>query len=129
MNWFTDMFTPEEKVDWHLCTQIDEGYRFTQTDRRTGKLVSDETPTMTFYLYEDQNGNRKFDVIDGRLGDIDLDTIGKDASEYERHIYGCDLFRNTIRPWLDGRYDPEIPNYETIPKNDFQNRLAKKKVK
>lgn len=129
MNWFTKMFTPEEKSDWCLCAQFDEEYSYTQTDRKTGELVDEKNQTMTFYLYEDQNGNRKFDVIDEKWGDIDLNNIKQEEKLVANFIYGCTQFRNKIRPWLDGRYDPEIPDYETIPKNDFQNRLAKKKIK
>ncbi len=124
MNWFTKMFTPTEKPDWRLCKQMDVKYVETITDRNTKEVTDKTNGVMTYYLYEDQNGNRKFDVVDSIDGELDIEKIAKN-----HFAFRCEDFRNILRTWLDGRYVPEIPDYETIPKDDFQNRLAKKKIK
>lgn len=128
MSMWTQIFgEPEEKPDWRLCSQIDSKYFIKYTDRTTGiekEHKRQNNCVLTYFLYENQHGKRKFDLVDSEEGDLEVSTLPGDHWAYRNQNY-----RNKIRPWLDGRYDPEIPDYETIPKNDFQNRLAKKKIK
>ncbi len=129
MNWFTKLFEAAEKPDWRLCANIDNKYITQLTPRSPDYKVNDPNNnctdhTYTYYLYENQFGERKFDVIDTQHGDLKVDKLPSDS-----FVFRNKKFREKIRSWLDGRYDPDIPDYETIPKNDFQNRLAKKKIK
>lgn len=142
MSVWTKIFgEPAEEPNWRLCGTI-KGEYFSRLNPRhpdydlTDSKKNETDHQLTYYLYEDQFGNRKFDVIDSDRGDLDLEEIKKDAYgktglviPKDDILYRIKRYREKIRPWLDGRYDPDIPDYETIPKNDFQNRLAKKKIK
>ena len=122
MNWWTKIFG--EPADWRLCKQLDAKYQITYTD---GYGLAEPKKTkrgcvITYFLYEDQDGNRKFDIVDSEKGDINIKTLKK--TDY---AYRCTLYRNTIRPWLSGRFDPEIPSYEQVPVDDFKAVLKGKK--
>lgn len=118
MNWFTKLFA---KKDWRMVKQVDVGYRIKNlvTDKDLKKDC-----TLSYYLYENQFGNRIFDVVDSEEGDLDLARVDKSHFAFRNEVY-----RNKIKPWIDGRLDPEVPSYEQVPKDDFQNALAGKKVK
>jgi len=118
-----------EPADWRLCRTLDYSYHNKLLPPHPMYNLRDDAAnitdhTYTYYLYENQYGERKFDVIDTKDGDVNVKSLEKN-----NFVFCNKKFRTQIRPWLDGRYDPEIPDYETVPKNDFQNRLAKKKVK
>ena len=121
MSWYSKFF---EKSDWRLVKEIQAGYIHYQfRPRDPEKRVNESKNEMTYYLYEDQSCNRKFDVVDGMLGDIDIDSQeAKDSWTFK-----SDEYRYTIRPWLDGRYDPNIPTYDQVEVNDFHRRLKGKK--
>ena len=127
MNWFTEMFTPTEKPDWRLCGQHDSRYYIQYKDQITGvekKHKRQDGCVLTYFLYENQFGERKFKLLDSEEGDLKVSSLPND-----HYAYRNEDFRNKIRPWLDGRYDPDIGDYEKTPKDDFHNRLAKKKIK
>ncbi len=128
MSLWTQIFgEPEEKPDWRLCGQKDSKYVISYSDQMTGIEKEGKRKNgcvLTYFLYENQFGERKFKLLDSEEGDLKVSSLSSDHWAYRNGDY-----RNKIRPWLDGRYDPDIPDYETIPKNDFHNRLAKKKVK
>ena len=77
----------------------------------------------TYYLYENQHGNRKIDVIDTQRGDLDIKDEAKDSFVFRNADY-----RTIIRPWLDGSYDPDIPSYESIKAKEFKDNLAGRKT-
>jgi hypothetical protein len=77
---------------------------------------------INYYLYENQDGERKFDVADSMRGDNDVKKLEKDDI-----VFRLKMYRQTVKPWLDGRLDPDIPTYESIPRRDFKRALTKKK--
>lgn len=118
MSWWTTIFG--EPADWRLCTQIDADYvsRLQPGHPRYNFNVATENETAytyTYYLYEDQDGNRRFEVIDTQDGDLNMEKEPKNSFVYRNRE-----FRNKIRPWLDGRVDPDIPSYEQVPVDDFK---------
>ena len=117
MNWFTKIF---EKSDWRLVKELQVKYIHFQYRRTTpDKKINESEEEITYYLYEDQFDNRKFDVIDGLLGDIDIDS----QEAKDSYTFRSETYRHTIRPWLDGRFTPEIPTYDSIPRRDFKKAL------
>ena len=125
--WIKIFGEPAEKPDWRLCGQNDSRYYIQYKDQITGierEHKRQDGCVLTYFLYENQFGERKFKLLDSEEGDLEVSSLPRDHYAYRNKDY-----RDKIRPWLDGRYDPDFTAYETIPKDDFQNRLAKKKVK
>ena len=118
-----------EKSDFRLVETIDVDY---YVEYKPGHILwNAASPEMnrreyvyTYYLYEDQKGNRKIDVIDTQDGDLDLTKLSKDNFVFRNHIY-----RKRIRPWLDGAYDPEITDYKGVKRRDMLSALKGEKVK
>ncbi len=120
-NWLTRFF---ENPDWRLVKEIQSKYVHYQFRRETpDKRVNENTEEMTYYLYEDQNGNRKFDVVDSMLGDIDVNS----EKAKKTYTFRSEEYRYTIRPWLDGRTDPGIPRWDKVKQHDFKRILDDKK--
>ena len=121
MSWFSRLF---EKADWRLVKEIQAGYIHYQYSKLDPEeRINENSYEITYYLYENQFGKRKFDVVDGLLGNIDINS--REAKE--SWTFRSDEYRSTIRPWLDGRHDPDIKSYDQIPVSDFQRRLKGKK--
>jgi len=76
---------------------------------------------INYYLYENQHGDRKFDVADSMRGDRHIKKLAIDDIVFRLKIY-----RKTVKPWLDGQYNPEIPSHESIKAKEFKDRLAGK---
>ena len=113
-----------EKSEWRLCAHHEYKYVVTYLPNHRyykvgGNNKSDEI--LTYYFYEDQFGNRKIDVIDSDTGDLDIKLLRKN-----HFVFRSKYYRNTVRPWLDGRDDPNIPRYEQVPVNDFERKLKGK---
>ncbi len=105
MNWFTKLF---ETKDWRLCGKLDSKYVVTYTDRYTGKEREGKRKdncVLTYFLYENQFGERKFDLVDSEEGDLKVSSVPSDHYAYRNEDY-----RIKIRTWLYGRYDPDISN-------------------
>ena len=122
MSWFSGLLKKAEEAeqsDPRLVKQIQSGYVYTQFHPDTPKdIVNEQEEELTFYLYEDQFGNRKFDAVDSRKGDINIKTAAKNE-----WLFRCETYRHTVRPWLDGRANPDIPTYESVPRRDFKKVL------
>jgi len=125
MSWLTYIFG--EPDDWRLVkihvtdyySQLKPAhpdYDFTDSD------ANKTDHEYSYYLYENQHGGRKIDVIDSLRGDLEMKTEDKRSFVFRNTEY-----RNIIRPWLDGRLDPEIPSYEQAPVNDFHAKLKGKR--
>lgn len=122
MSWWTAIFG--EPADWRLVKEIQAGYIAYRLDPHDAdKHLGESKEEVTYYLYENQYGERKFDAVDSRDGDINVDS---DAAK-RTWTYRSQEYRYTIRPWLDGRLDPEIPTYESMPRRDFKRALDGKK--
>lgn len=105
-----------EPDDWRFVGQVNNEYHHKGTTPQQ-KFV------LTYYLYENQHGKRKFDVIDSDAdrGDLIVDNLKKTDWVFRNKDY-----RDTIHPWLTGFRNPNFPTYETAPAHDF-NRLLKGK--
>jgi hypothetical protein len=100
--------------DWRLVSTLQAHVNWVDNDgNSTGK---DE---IFYYLFENGLGKRK----------IKHEGAGKLAGEggYEvRQRVTHPYYLSEIRPWLEGRYDPDIPNYESIKVKEFKDNLAGK---
>jgi len=113
MNWFRNFFA---KRDRRLVKSVDARYRVTNT---VTKEVEKTDCILTYYLYEDQFSNRKFDLVDSEDGDLDVDDMSQTHWAFRNKIY-----RDQIKPWIDGRRDPEIPTYESIKAKEMKDILT-----
>ncbi len=113
-----------EPSDWRLVKEIQAGYVSYKFDPlKPETKINERDQEMTYYLYEDQDGNRKFDVVDSQEGDIDVNSVAAKKT----WTFRSEDYRYTIRPWMDGRHNPEIPSYEQVPVDDFKVALKGKK--
>lgn len=113
--WIKKAFT---KRDWRLVAMKVVPYWNVYPDREKDKFE------MVYYLSENQFHERRMTVIDacpGR-GDLTISELGADDWVFRNREY-----REVIRPWLDGAYDPEIPSYESIKAKEFKDALKGKK--
>lgn len=115
MNFFKKMFT---KKDWRLCKKINSGY---EVQNSVTKTIIKERCTVTYYLFENQFGDRKIDVVDSEEGNIYADTLKKTHYAFRNVKY-----RETIHPWISGFNDPNIPNYEGSKRKEFKDSLTGK---
>jgi len=111
------MWKPFEKRrlsrDWRLVSTLQAHY--TWTDRDNAK------DTAFYYLKENGLGERKCDHKG--TGSLDGDSLVSFA--YKKRI-SHPYYLEKIIPWLEGRYDPDIPSYESIPAKEFKDNLAGK---
>ena len=115
MNWFTKILGIRPKAEWRMCKQV-------KTVFVSHDASGDVDYDLSYYLYENQYGERKFDVVDSKRGDRDVKEMQKNDITYRLLVY-----RETVKPWLDGRLDPEIPTYDQVPVDDFKTALKGKK--
>ncbi len=99
--------------DWRLVSTLD--YAVTWVDKKGESLGKSDT--IYYYLSENGLGERKCDH-DGS-GDIAGDSYHARNLRENRDIYV-----GTIVPWLKGRYDPNIPSYESIKAKEMKDKLA-----
>lgn len=87
-------------------------------DRETKKLTG-EKDTIYYYLSENGLGQRKctHEGTKKLAGDG-----GWSKEKRMTHPY----YLGRIRPWLEGRYDPDIPSYDSIKAKEFKDALAGK---
>lgn len=109
---FTKLFT---KKDWRLVKQIDQKYRVFNS--LTKKTISDGH-VLTYYLFENQFGDRKFDLVDSQKGDLNVNALPDDD-----YAFRCDVYMKQVHGWLKGGYDPEIPNYYSVEHKNFLDTL------
>ncbi len=112
MGWFRKFF---EKDDWRFVGQVESPYKHQRSP------VHDWEPfELTYYLYENQHGDRKFDVIDSRphRGDLDVDELNKND-----WVFRNDQYRTIIHPWMNGFRNKKFPTYEKAPMHDFKRFL------
>lgn len=115
MNWFTSLF---EKDDWRFVGEVVENYSTINTI--TKQKLGDYT--VTYYLYENQHGDRKFDVIDTDPGRGKLDVSVLPNNDW---VFRCLEYTKTVYPWLNGFNNPDFPTYEKVPVYDFKRKLEK----
>ncbi len=114
---FTKLFT---KRDWRLVKVIEAKYliRCDITDR-----VTSDGHILTYYLFENQFGERKFDLVDSRNGDLTVSRLQDNDFAFRSQTY-----RETVHGWLQGGYDPEIPNYYSVEHKNFLDTLRGRKA-
>lgn len=103
------------KRDWRLVSTL----QFTITWVEKDQTPTGRTDEVFYYLKENGLGERTCDH-DG-TGDIAGNVYGR-----RRQRETMDLYLQTIRPWLEGRYDPNIPTYESIKAKEFKDALSGK---
>ena len=110
MNWWTKIFG--EPDDWRFVGKVDNKYQ-------SGGYPK-ESHILSYYLYENQHGKRKFDVIDTdpERGDINVKKLSKTDWVFRNKDY-----RHTVHPWFTGFRNPDFPTYETAPQHDFKRLL------
>ena len=113
MNWFKKLF---EKDDWRFVGKVNSKYKI--TNKVTGTHLS--TYELIFYLYENQHGERKFDVIDTDpdRGNIDVDRLSKND-----WVFRCAEYVNVVHPWLNGFRNKKFPTYDKAPMHDMKRFL------
>lgn len=121
MKWLSKLLRRRDPDDWRMVKDLESTFVNT-----VHKLVSETRvePVETkhyinYYLFENQYGERKFDVADSLYGDQDVSKLDKNDIVFRLKIY-----RKTVKPWLDGQYNPDIPSYESIKPKEFLDNLA-----
>ena len=112
MSWWTNIFG--EPDDWRYVGTVEAPYINTDRFGKKNNLV------LTYYLYEQQDGKRKFDVIDSDpdRGDINVDSLKKTDWVFRNTNY-----RSKVHPWLNGFRDPDFPVYDKVETHDFKRLL------
>jgi hypothetical protein len=100
-----------EPDDWRYVGKVNSPYFYKSTG---DKYV------LTYYLYENQDGKRKFDVIDSNedRGDINVNSLDK-----KDWVFRTKDYRHVVHPWLNGFRNPDFPTYKTAPNHDFKRLL------
>ena len=111
MSWFSKFFEVDE---WRMCGTVE--MPIIKTDIRQDISKG----TLYYYLYENQHGERKFDIADTFRGDIDLAEVDKADIVYRSHEYLA-----TVKPWLAGRKMTGIVAYDKVHHHDFAKLLKK----
>jgi hypothetical protein len=142
-NIFARLFRKEPVVveDWRLVHTAKTGWE--RTSKFTDEVLS--TGFIFFHFFESDRGNRYITMsapevtpeiaamqitvatLPKLLAIIRKDTFGATAQTLEFAVTNKD-WNNIIFPWLAGRHDPQIPTYESIPRKEFRDQLAGKKV-
>ena len=96
------------KRDWRLVSTLEATYVWRDKDG--------DKDTVYYYLKENGLGERKCDHVG--TGKISQGGWG------EHKCLTHKFYLKVIRPWLAGRYDPDIPSYETIKTKEFKDKLT-----
>ena len=109
MSWWTNIWG--EPDDWRFVGKVDSPYNYKSSGQKH---------TLTYYLYENQDGGRKFDVIDTDedRGDINVDRLDK-----KDWVFRSKQYRNTVHPWLGGFRNPDFPTYDKVKQHDMKRLL------
>lgn len=113
INWLKKLV---EKDDWRFVGKVTSKYKVTQ--KITGTHLG--SYQLVFYLYENQHGERKFDVIDTDPDRGDIDVSRLDKTDY---VYRCDEYLNIIHPWINGFRNKNFPTYDKVPHYDMKRFL------
>lgn len=107
------MWNPFEKrrlrKDWRLVNTLTASVNWVDIN---GKSTGDKSE-LYYYLSENGLGERKCETNAS-------DTKG--AYKIKKHPQ----YLEKIVPWIMGRYDPDIPSYESIKAKEFKDALAGK---
>lgn len=99
------------KRDWRLVSTLNAYFSYNDSGN------NDET--IFYYLYENGLGKRKCKhESDGKFsGDAAYCIDARTTHPY---------YLGRIRPWCEGRFDPDIPTYESIKVKEFKDALSGK---
>ena len=98
--------------DWRLVSTLQAHVNW--VDQKGDSTSMDE---IFYYLFENGLGQRK----------VKHDGAGKcggDGGYAKQQRTTHPYYLGSIRPWLEGSYDPNIPNYESIKAKEFLDNLA-----
>lgn len=114
---FTKLFA---KKDWRLVKKLDQKYRVFNTV--TKDTISDGH-VLTFYLFENQFGDRRIELVDSQKGELNIHALKDDD-----YAFRCDLYRDRVYGWVNGGYDADIPNYYSVEHKTFLDTLRNRKA-
>ncbi len=97
--------------DWRLVSTLNAYYTWTN--------YGGEKETLFYYLYENGLGHRK-------CKHESAGRVSGDAQWCINERITHPQYLGKIRPWLEGRFDPDIPSYESIKAKEFKDYLAGK---
>jgi len=110
MNWLKKLFTPEPPPPpppppehWLHVHMIEEK-----------RKVEDRDVLFYLHFYESNRGNRK----------VELTSSYYDECKASTFLGQMFAYNTKARPWLSGRYDPDIPRYVEVPAVDVANKLS-----
>jgi hypothetical protein len=142
INFFTRLFRKDSPTtqEWRLVQTYENTW--VTKNRHTGEV--DDRGTVYYHLYENESGRRKVAVnacagSAAMMHSVTAANYHQILSEGDKKDFtfrrsaGCWAITNEdwnkkIYPWLAGRYDPDIPTYESIPRKEFRDNLAGKKL-
>ena len=125
MSWFTELLRRRKPNDWRMVNDLESTYVSTEHRLVSNTRIEpvESKHNINYYLFEYQYGERKFDVACSKQGDRNVSKMKKDDIVFRLKIY-----RKTVKPWLDGQYNPQIPSYESIKSKEFLDNLAGEKT-
>ncbi len=147
-NWFDRMFRKKPAEEWRLVHTHDLTWKRTKPD---GTVV--KSGTVFAHFFESSKGNRYVKLIAMEVPSwlsAEEVTIRNHAELVERirkegvksysfstkysdaqvceFILTNEMWNDIVYQWLAGRMDPKIPTYAEVPKREFAEALAGKKV-
>lgn len=110
MNWLKKLFTPEPPAapppppeHWLHVHIVEEP-----------RKVGDENVMFYLHFYESDRGNRKVVLTSSFYSE-------EKAATFLGQMWA---YNKKARPWLSGRYDPDIPRYSDVPAADMVVKLS-----
>lgn len=110
MSWFEKLFGPKEPSPpppppehWLHVHIIEET-----------RNIEDVKVLFYIHFYESNYGGRRIQVSSSYYNEEKAQTFTNQLFAYNK----------TARPWLTGRYDPDIPRYQDIPQVDLVKKLS-----
>ena len=104
---FTWLFGPKEQ--WRLVKTFEES-----VERR----LTNEDGTAYFHLFESSKGNRRVEFR--------CSLSHSSTSEFAENMKRLNIYQQRIYRWEMGRYDPDIPTYNSVPEEETANALRGK---
>ena len=146
-NWFDRMFRKEPAEDWRLVHTHELTWKKTNNDgsikiqgivfahffesNKGGRYVKLISPEVFSWLSEESitvhNHASIVERVRKEYAKSYLSSRVNDAAVCE-FVLTNQVWNETVYPWLAGRMDPQITTYAEVPKQEFAEALAGKKV-
>jgi hypothetical protein len=93
-----------------------EKWRLVKTIKES-RVYENKSGMIYFHLHESNKNNRKIEYAS---------TFALDNSELEYGVKRSTTYQEILYRWLNGRHDPDIPRYDSVPEEDTFNALKGK---